>query len=166
MIPTKIFLQIHDSRRLLITYWLINDFLSGHVVSFCKVSVNGVRTSVFIQTRDHHSFCPGMELFCIWTLSIRVTGETSGLSARIHELYRGCGGMLPRKIFWKLVSRKRHILHSLDRTQFNHTCILLNFSQSLVIHDSQAEVQRFMIPLPSPIATDDREQFEFLNIIR
>lgn len=81
MIPTKIFFQIHDSRRLLITYWLINDFLSGHEVSFCKVSVSGVGTSVFIQTRDHHSFCPGMELFCIWTLSIRVTGETSGLSA-------------------------------------------------------------------------------------
>ena len=74
--------------------------------------------------------------------------------------------MLPGKNLGKLDSLKRHILHSLDRTQFNHTCILLSFSQSLVIHDSQAEVQRFMIPLPSLIATDDREQFEFLNIIR
>ena len=73
--------------------------------------------------------------------------------------------MLPRKIFWKLVSRKRHILHSLNRTQFIHTYILLSFSQSLVIHDSQAEVQRFMIPLPPPIATYDREQFQFLNIV-
>ena len=27
-----------------------------------------------------------------------------------------------------------------------HTCILLSFSQSLVIHESRAEVQRFMIP--------------------
>ena len=27
-----------------------------------------------------------------------------------------------------------------------YTCILLSFSQSLVIHDSRAEVQRFMIP--------------------
>ena len=38
------------------------------------------------------------------------------------------------------------ILHSLDRTQLIYTCILLSFSQSLVIHDSRAEVQRFMIP--------------------
>ena len=54
--------------------------------------------------------------------------------------------MLSRKNFWKLDSRKRHILHSLDRTQLIHTCILLSFSQSLVIHDSRAEVQRFMTP--------------------
>ena len=38
------------------------------------------------------------------------------------------------------------MLHSLDRTQLIHTCISLSFSQSLVIHDSRAEVQRFMIP--------------------
>ena len=37
MIPTRIFLQIHYSRRLLITYWL-NDFLSGNLVSFRIVS--------------------------------------------------------------------------------------------------------------------------------
>ena len=47
---------------------------------------------------------------------------------------------------WKLDPRKRHILHSLDRTQLIHTCILLSFSQSLVTHDSRAEEQRFMIP--------------------
>ena len=28
----------------------------------------------------------------------------------------------------------------------NFTCILLSFSQSLVIHDSRAKEQRFMIP--------------------
>ena len=50
------------------------------------------------------------------------------------------------QLTWKLDSRNRHILHSLDRTQLIHTCILLSFSQSLVIHDSRAEVQRFMIP--------------------
>ena len=52
--------------------------------------------------------------------------------------------MLPGKKFGKLDSVKRHILHSLDRTQLIFTCILLSFSQSLVIHDSRAEVQRFM----------------------
>ena len=54
--------------------------------------------------------------------------------------------MLPRENFGKLDSRKRHILHSLDRTQLIYTCILLSFSLSLIIHDSRAEVQRFMIP--------------------
>ena len=54
--------------------------------------------------------------------------------------------MLPGKNFGKLDSLKRHILHSLERTQLIYKCILLSFSQSLVIHDSRAEVQRFMIP--------------------
>ena len=54
--------------------------------------------------------------------------------------------MLPGKKFGKLDSLKPHILHYLDRTQLIYTCILLSFSQSLVIHDSRAEVQRFMIP--------------------
>ena len=54
--------------------------------------------------------------------------------------------MLPGKRFGKLDSLKSHILHSMDRTQLIYTCILLSFSQSLVIHDSRAEVERFMIP--------------------
>ena len=54
--------------------------------------------------------------------------------------------MLLQENFGKLDSRKRHILHSLDRTQLIYTCILLSFSLSLVIHDSRAEVQRSMIP--------------------
>ena len=54
--------------------------------------------------------------------------------------------MLPREKFGKLDSRKRYILHSLDRTQLIYTCILLSFSLSVVIHDSLPEVQRFMIP--------------------
>ena len=54
--------------------------------------------------------------------------------------------MLPGKNLGKLNSLKRHILHSPDRTQIIYTCTLLSFSQSLVIHDSRAEVQRFMIP--------------------
>ena len=54
--------------------------------------------------------------------------------------------MLPRENFRKLISRKRHILHSLDRTQLIYTCILLSFCLSFIIHDSRTEVQRFMIP--------------------
>ena len=54
--------------------------------------------------------------------------------------------MLPGKNFGKLDSLKRHILYYLDRKQIIYTCTLLSFSQSLVIYDSRAEVQRFMIP--------------------
>ena len=36
MIPTRIFFQIHDLRRLLMIYSL-NEFLRGHFVSFCIV---------------------------------------------------------------------------------------------------------------------------------
>ena len=55
-------------------------------------------------------------------------------------------GRFPGENFGKLDSLKHHILHSLDRMQLIYKCILLSFSQSLVIHDSRAEVQRFMIP--------------------
>ena len=54
--------------------------------------------------------------------------------------------MLLEQNFGKLDSLKCHILHPLDRTLLIYACILLSFSQSLVIHDSRAEVQRFMIP--------------------
>ena len=59
----------------------------------------------------------------------------------------GSWGMLPGKNFGELDSLKRHILHSLDRTQLIYKGILLSFSQSLVIHESRAEVpERIMIP--------------------
>ena len=55
--------------------------------------------------------------------------------------------MLPGKNFGELDSLKRHILHSLDRTQLIYKGILLSFSQSLVIHESRAEVpERITIP--------------------
>ena len=141
MIPTKIFFQIHDSRRLLITYWL-NNFLSGNVVSF--YSFFGFQTSVFIQTRYNQSLCPGMEFFLEPKLSNRVTGETSGPNARI--IWGGPGACSPGKIFENWTLGNATVLHSLDRTQLTHTYILLSFSNSLVIHDFRAEVQRFMIP--------------------
>ena len=58
---------------------------------------------------------------------------------RMHELYRGVRGHAPpEKKNWKLDSRKRHILHSLDRTQLIHTSILLSF---------QFSVSLFIIPV-------------------
>ena len=47
--------------------------------------------------------------------------------------------MLPGENFGELDSLKRHILHSLDRTQLIYKGTLLSFSQSLVIHESRAE---------------------------
>ena len=85
MIPTRIFLQIHDSRRLLITYWL-NDFLRGNLVSFCILWCSNF---CFIQTWYHHSFCFGMEFFCNWTLSTRLLEKQADCQPRMHELYRG-----------------------------------------------------------------------------
>ena len=144
MILTRVFFQIHYPRRLLITYWL-NDFLSGNLVSFCIVSsafkllLHPDLVSSFVWSR-YGGF------FCNWTLSSRLLEKREDYQPRFHELYRGSLGVLLLKTFGKLDSQKRHILHSLDWTQLIHTCILLSFSQSIVIHDSWAEVQRFMIP--------------------
>ena len=137
MISTRIFFQIHYSRRLLIIYW-INDFLSGNLVSFCTVSsafkLLPYPDSVlsFVWSRYRVFF------FGNWISSTRLLAKQADYQLRLHELYRGPGrGMLPGKNFGKLDSLKRHILHSLDLTQLIYTCILLSFSQSLVIHDSQ-----------------------------
>ena len=117
-----------------------NDFLRGNLVSFCILWCSNF---YFIQTWYHHSFCLGMEFFCItnWTLSTRLLKK----QANCQPQMRVRGHVPPEKFFWKLDSWKRHILHSLDRTQLIHSCILLSFSQSLNIHDSRAEEQRFMI---------------------
>ena len=80
-------------------------------------------------------------LFWNWTLSTRLLEKQADYQPRLIYI-GGSGGMLPGKKFGEFDSLKRHILHSLDRTQLIYKCIL---SQSLVIHDSQAEVQRFMI---------------------
>ena len=114
--------MIHED--FLITYWF-NDFLRDNLVSFCILWCSNF---CFIQAWYHHSFCLRMAFFCNWTLSTRLLEKQAGCQPRMHELYRRG---------WKLDSRKRHILHSLDRTQLIHTCILLSFSQSLVIPNYQ-----------------------------
>ena len=140
MIPTRI------SSRFIIQedFWSPIDlmiFLSGNLVSFCISS--SAFNFYFIRTRYHHLFGLGIQFFfCNWTLSTRLLKKQADYQPRLHESYRGSGGMLPGKNFGKLDSLKRHFL---DRTQLIYTCILLSFSQSLVIHDSRAEVQRFMI---------------------
>ena len=48
-------------------------------------------------------------------------------------------------------SRKRHILHSLYRTQLIYTCILLSFSLSLIIHSDSLPYK----PL-SPLLSDSK----------
>ena len=88
MVPTRIFFQIHDSRRLFMTY-SVNEFLTGYFVSFCIV---------FLEC-SNFCFCPELYrfldhcfsvssfvlsrygVFCYLTLTTSVTGETGGLSA-------------------------------------------------------------------------------------
>ena len=144
MIPTRIFFQIHYSRRLLITYWL-NDFLSCNLVSFRIVSsafkllIHPNSVSSFVWSRY------GV-FFCNWTLSTRLLETQADYQPRLQELYRGVRGHAPWEKNLENWTLWNAILHSLDQTRLIYTCILLSFSQSLVIHDSRAEVQRFMIP--------------------
>ena len=136
--------MIHEDSSSLIDLMIFSVFL--WCSNFC-----------LIQTQYHHSFCPtryGVFCNCI---KHQIILETSRLSARNAWVIQGVRGMLPPEDFWKFDPRKRHILHSLDRTQLIHTCILLSFSQSLVthhewfpsrstkIHDSQVFKQKFVI---------------------
>ena len=52
MIPARIIFQIHDSQRLLITYWL-DDFPSGNLLLFCIISLV---FKILLQTRSVSSF--------------------------------------------------------------------------------------------------------------
>ena len=106
--------------------------------SLVLYSFFGVQTSVFIQnyvdfgrlSRYHHSFCPGMEIFCYWTLSTSVTGETSVLSAPNARVIKGGSGAL--------LPRKKKIKIGLSETQLIHTSIFLSF---------QFSVSLFIIPV-------------------
>ena len=58
---------------------------------------------------------------------------TTGNASAVRRL-----GYAPQEKNLKMIAdgRKRHIFHSLDRTQLILTSILLSFSQNLIIHDS------------------------------
>ena len=144
MIPTRIFFQIHYSRRLLITYWL-NDFLSCNLVSFRIVSsafkllIHPNSVSSFVWSRY------GV-FFCNWTLSTRLLETQADYQPRLQELYRGSGGMLPGKKFGKLDSLKRHPafpgsnatnLYVYFVELFSESCYSWFPSRSAKIHDSQ-----------------------------
>ena len=79
-IPTRIFFQIHYSRRLLITYWL-NDFLSGNLVSFRIVS------SAF--------------KLLLHPDSVSDSEKQADYQPRLHELYRGVRRHTPQEKRWK-----------------------------------------------------------------
>ena len=99
MIPTRIFFQIHYSRRLLIIYWL-NDFLTGNLVSFCMVSS---AFKLLLHPDSVSSF--GWSRYRVslgnWTLSTRLLEKQAEYQPPLHELYRGSGGHAPREKFWK-----------------------------------------------------------------
>ena len=126
MIPTRIFFQIHDSRRLLMTY-SFNDFLSGYLslvlysffwcpnVCFHTQNYVDFSTTVFLY---HLSFCSDMDLF---------------VTQRMHEGHTPLGKNLEIEL------SKRHILHSLDRTQLIHIRV---FCRAFL------RVSLFMVPKP------------------
>ena len=140
MIPTRIFLEIHDSRKLLMTRF--NKWISQRLLclvlrcffwysNFCfhpelyRFLDHCFSVSSFVLSR--------YRVFCYWTLSTSVTGESSGLSASNARIIimAGSRGMLPRKKkHWNLDLRKRHILQSLDRTQLIHTYFVALFSET------------------------------------
>ena len=59
----------------------------------------------------------------------------------MHELYKGVRGHAPYEKCLKIGPSETPYPALLDRGQLIHSCILLSFSQSLVTHDSRAEVQ-------------------------
>ena len=156
MIPVIFATMIRDSiKNFLPDSWFTKTFGDLLTWWFSQWQLSLVLYSlVFIKLLRHpdsDSFCLGMEFFCNWTLSTRLLENKRTVSPECTN-YRGWGGgggggirghASPKKIFWQLDSRKRHILHSLDRTQLIHTCILLSFCQSRVL---LFMVQRFMIP--------------------
>ena len=124
--------------RLLMTYSL-NEFLRGYFVSFCVVFlVFKLLFSSRITDRflDHcfsvSSFVLSRyRVFCYWTLSTSVTGETSGPSASNARIIWGVQGHAPpEKNNLNFDLRKRHNLQSLDRTQLIHTYFVALFSET------------------------------------
>ena len=135
MIPTRLFSQIHDLQRLLMIYSL-NEFLRGHFVSFCIVFL--VCSSFYFRPElyrflDH---CFSVSSSFILLLNIKHQCHWRNKRTISPECTKNRGHAPPQK---------KKNCNSLDRTQLIHTSILLRFSQRLVIHDSRAEVQRFMI---------------------
>ena len=139
--------MIHDSyKNFLRDSWftktfddLFNKWISQRLLCLVLRCFFGIQTSVFIQ--NYIDFCFSVSsfvlsryrVFCYWTLSTSVTGETCGLSASNARIIimGGSRGMLPRKKkHWNLDLRKRHILQSLDRTQLIHTYFVALFSET------------------------------------
>ena len=134
MIPTRLFFQIHDLRRLLMIYSL-NKFLRGHFVSFCIVFLEC--SSFYFHPELYrfldHCFSVSSSFFVL--LNIKHQCHWRNKQTISPECTKNGGSAPPEK----------KNCNSLDRAQLIHTSILLGFSQRLVIHDSPAEVQRFMI---------------------
>ena len=179
MIPSRIFLQIHDSRRLLITYWF-NDFLRGqlgHVLYFWCSNLCFIQTQVSSFVLSWHG------VFCDWTLSTRLSEKQADCQPRMQELYRGeRGAGFPGKILkiglsetpWYPAFPGSNAINSYVYfvELFSESRYSWFPSRSTKIHDSQVFNTKihdsymfcnydswFMIPLPPPI-----EKFSFVLV--
>ena len=140
------------------------------VVSFCILWCSNF---CFIQTWYHHSFCLGMEFFCNWTLSTRLLEKQADCQLRMHELYRGSGGMFHRKKILKIGPSETPYPAFPGSNAINSCVYYVELfsesryswfpSRSTKIHDSQVFKTKihdsfmlcnynswFMIPLPPP----------------
>ena len=79
------------------------------------------------------------------TLITRLLEKQADYQSRLQELLRGLRGHAPREKSWK-IGLSETPYPAFPGSNANNTCTLFSFSQSLFIHDSRAEVQRFMIP--------------------
>ena len=80
------------------------------------------------------------------TLMSRFLEKQADYQPRLQELLRGVRGHAPREKSWKIELSETPYPAYPGSNATNLYVYLLNFSQSFVINDSRADVQRFMIP--------------------
>ena len=80
------------------------------------------------------------------TLITRLLEKQADYQPRLQELLRGVRGHAPREKSWKIGLSETPYPAFPGSNASTFTWILLSFSQSLIIHDSRAEEQRFMVP--------------------
>ena len=135
MIPTRIFFQIHDLRRLLMIYSL-NEFLRGHFVSFCIVFLE---CSSFYFHPELYRFldhCFSVSSSFILLLNIKHQCHWRNKRMISPECMKNRGHAPPEK---------KIVIPWIERNYKFIRLFCCAFLRLVYIHDSRAEAQRFMI---------------------
>ena len=163
MIPFDFTSMVHDSyKNFLRDSWftktfddLFNKWISQRLLCLALRCFFGVQTSVFIQ--NYIDFCFSVSsfvlskygVFCHWTLSTSVTGETSGLSASREAriiIMGGSGGMFPRKKKLKFGLAETPYPSIPGSNAINSYLFCCAFLRDSLFMIPQPNWQRFMIP--------------------